>query len=156
MSPKKRVKWPAKSATKHTANGQKYGADRAYLALVRAHPLLPIRSEEDLDAALDVIDRLLTRDPPPDSAEEDYLEALAILVQSYEDEHYPMPPVSAAAMLRHLLDQHDKTLSQVAADTGLAVSTLSAVLNGKRQLNLRHIRKLAPYFGVEPAVFLEG
>jgi HTH-type transcriptional regulator/antitoxin HigA len=125
------------------------------LALVRAHPLLPLRSEEELDAALGLIDRLLARDPPPDAGEEAYLEALAVLVQAYEDEHYPLPAVSAAAMLRHLLEQHERTLSQVARATGIAVSTLSAVLHGKRQLNLPHIRKLAPYFGVEPAAFLE-
>jgi len=156
MSPKKVAAPPPKRRAKQAANGHLPRAVASYVVLVRAHPLLPIRSEEDLDAALALVDRLLTRDPPPDSGEEDYLETLAVLIQAYEDENHPLPAVPAADMLRHFLGQHDKTISQVARDTGIAVSTLSAILNGKRQLNLRHIEKLARYFGIEPAVFLEG
>ena len=156
MSPKKSTKWPARRPAKQAVKGPRLRATKSYLALVRAHPLLPLRSEADLDAALGLTDRLLARNPPPDAGEEAYLEALAVLVQAYEDEHHPPPAVSSAAMLRHLIEQHDRTLSQVAHDTGIAVSTLSAVLHGKRQLHLRHIRKLAPYFGVEAAAFVEG
>jgi HTH-type transcriptional regulator / antitoxin HigA len=156
MSLNKAAQRSPKRGTKQNANSPTPRAGASYLALVRGYPLLPICSEEDLDAALALVDRLLTREPPLDSGEEAYLETLAVLVQAYEDQHHPLPPVSGADMLRHFLEQHDKTLSQVARDTGIAVSTLSAVLNGKRQLNLRHIEKLAPYFGVEPAVFLEG
>jgi HTH-type transcriptional regulator / antitoxin HigA len=137
---------PRKPATRSPAS-------ESYLALVRAHPLRPLRSDADLDEAIRVIDALLARGGL-DKQEEDYLEALGLLVQAYEDEHVSMPEVSAEGMLRHLLDQYGKTLSQVAKDTGIAVSTLSAVLNGKRELTRRHIEKLAPYFGVMPAVFL--
>ena len=66
-----------------------------------------------------------------------------------------MPAVSEAAMLLHLIDAHSVTLSGVAQATNISLSTLSSVLTGKRKLNLTHIRKLAPYFGVEPSVFLE-
>ena len=57
-------------------------------------------------------------------------------------------------MLRHLIDAKSVTLSEVAAKTGIAVSTLSSVLRGKRELNRGHIEKLAPVFGVAPGVFL--
>ena len=36
-------------------------ATAAYLALVRAYPIHPIRSEDDLDAAITVVDKLLSR-----------------------------------------------------------------------------------------------
>ncbi len=65
-----------------------------------------------------------------------------------------MPAVSGAAMLRHLIDAHDATLSEVAKATGIVVSTISSVLKGKRELNRAHIEKLAAYFGVAPGVFL--
>jgi HTH-type transcriptional regulator/antitoxin HigA len=58
-------------------------------------------------------------------------------------------------MLRHLIDAKGVTLSEVGARAGIALSTLSAVLNGKRKLNRGHIQKLAPYFGVAPGVFLD-
>jgi antitoxin component HigA of HigAB toxin-antitoxin module len=46
-------------------------------------------------------------------------------------------------------------LSDVASATGVALSTLSSVLGGKRKLNLGHIKALASYFKVEPGVFLD-
>jgi HTH-type transcriptional regulator/antitoxin HigA len=125
----------------------------AYLALVRRHPLRPLGSEGDLDAALVFIDELFAR-RSLSAEEDDYLAVLALLVEEYEDEHYPMLPVSGGRMLGFFLEQQDKTLRQVARDTGIAPSTLSAVVHGKRELTRGHIEKLAPYFGVSPEVFL--
>ena len=53
-------------------------------------------------------------------------------------------------------DQRGVTQQTVAAEAGIANSTLSAVLTGHRALTLKHVEKLAAYFGVEPAVFLPG
>ncbi len=39
--------------------------------------------------------------------EERLLETLAILVESYEDEHYPMPEVAPKEMLKFLMDEND-------------------------------------------------
>ena len=58
-------------------------------------------------------------------------------------------------MLRHLLEARGASLSAAAEATGIATSTLSAVANGKRRLNVKHIRQLSAYFGVEAGVFLE-
>jgi HTH-type transcriptional regulator/antitoxin HigA len=44
----------------------------------------------------------------------------------------------------------------VAKATGIAVSTISEVLSGKRKLNRRQIGKLAKYFHVGPGVFHFG
>ena len=57
-------------------------------------------------------------------------------------------------MLRYLLEAREATLSAVAAGTGIALSTLSQVRDKKRNLTLKHITKLAAYFGAQPAVFL--
>jgi HTH-type transcriptional regulator/antitoxin HigA len=130
-------------------------ASASYLALARVYPIHPIRSDADLDLAIATLDGLQVRPEPLDSQEQDYLESLANEIERYESEAYPMPAVSGADMLRHLLDAHDTSISAVAEATQIAVSTLSAVLKNKRKLNLNHIRALATHFGVENAVFLE-
>jgi HTH-type transcriptional regulator/antitoxin HigA len=130
-------------------------ASASYLALAKAYPIHPIRSEEDLDTAIAVVDRLLSRRKPLAPPEQDYLESLSHEIERYEAVAHPMPAVSGAAMLRHLVEARGVTLSKLAEETGIAVSTLSAVLNHRRNLNLTHIEKLAPYFGVEPSVFLD-
>jgi HTH-type transcriptional regulator / antitoxin HigA len=128
------------------------GGDR-YLALVRELPLRPLRSEKELDRAIAMIDSLLDRGGlAPD--EEDYLDVLSDLVEKYEDEHHPMPPVSGAEMLRYLIEIREVNQTKVAKATGIAESTLSEILTGKRALNVKHIPALARYFRVNPGVLV--
>ncbi len=67
-----------------------------YLALVRKFPLRPIRSEEENEAALAVIDAFGERQQvrPLEPEEHDYIAVLAKLIEEYENEHYPSGPVS--------------------------------------------------------------
>jgi HTH-type transcriptional regulator / antitoxin HigA len=145
---------PGKRKKGRPASSRPRGASASYLALAKAHPILPIRSDEELDEAITVLDDLLARERPLDDQEQGYLEALEHEIERYEAEAVPIPEVSGADMLRYLLEARAATLSEVAAATGIALSTLSQVRDKKRNLNLTHIAKLAPYFGVEPAVFL--
>ena len=124
-----------------------------YLDLVREFPLRPLRSEADLDAAVAMIDRLSDREELAPE-EDDYLEVLATLVETYETEHEPEPVVSAADMLRHLIAAKGVTQAKVAGATGVNESTLSEILSGKREVSRKVMRALADYFCVDPAVFL--
>src|ERR1700730_5295641 len=91
----------------------------SYLALVRAYPLHPIRSDEDLDEAVAVLDKLMVRRKALDPQEQDYFDSLSHPMDRFETEATPMPAVSGAAMLRHLIEARDAKLSQVAAGTGV-------------------------------------
>jgi len=86
--------------------------------------------------------------------EDDYLDVLGDLVRKYETENHPMPAVSDADMLRHLIEARETTQASVAAETGIAESTISEILAGKRGLSRRHIEALARHFQVSPAVFM--
>ncbi|VTU00661.1 transcription regulator containing hth domain : Putative transcription regulator containing HTH domain OS=Singulisphaera acidiphila (strain ATCC BAA-1392 / DSM 18658 / VKM B-2454 / MOB10) GN=Sinac_3988 PE=4 SV=1: HTH_3 [Gemmataceae bacterium] len=123
-----------------------------YLELVRRFPLRPLRSAADLDAAVAVIDALTDQDDlaPP---EQDYLDVLSDLVHAYETVAVPVEPVGDADLLRFLIEQKGITQVEVARQAGIAESTISAVLAGKRKLNRLQIGKLARYFHVEPGVF---
>jgi HTH-type transcriptional regulator/antitoxin HigA len=126
-----------------------------YFDLVQKFPLRPIRSDEELTRAIAVINSLITR--ALDDGEQDYLDVLSDIVEKYEAAEHPMPPVSDAEMLRHLIDARGITQSKLAADTGILDSTISEVLNGKRQLTRKQVHAMAKYFGVRPGVFsLDG
>ncbi len=88
--------------------------------------------------------------------EEAYLDVLSTLIERYEDEHHPIEPVSDRELLEHLIEARGDSQSQVALETGIAVSTMSELVSGKRPINRTHIEKLAPYFSVEPGVFMNG
>lgn len=123
----------------------------SYLELVLAFPLASIRSEEHLEAAQAVMDRLLAQGTL-DDGEEMYLDALSDLVGSYEDEHHAIAPASDADMLRHLMEAKGITQIQLSRDTEISKSTVSEVLAGKRAFSRQMIRKLADYFKVDVSV----
>ena len=122
-----------------------------YLELVQNFPLRPIRSDEELMQAIAVIDSLITR--ALDDGEQDYLDVLSDIVEKYENDEHPMPPVSDSEMLRHLIDARGITQAKLASDTGLPDSTISEILNGRRQLTRKQVNLMAKYFDVSPGVF---
>ena len=123
-----------------------------YLELIRQFPLRPVRSDEELDDAIRVIDSLLSKQALVPE-EQDYLDVLSDLVERYEAEAHPIAPLPDADMLRHLIEAKGSPQTEVARATGIADSTISEVLSGKRSLNRKHIGKLARYFNVSPEVF---
>jgi HTH-type transcriptional regulator / antitoxin HigA len=124
-----------------------------YLNLVRRFPLRPLRSDKELERATAIVDELTERLAELDAGEHDYLDILSDIIVRYEDEHFPIKPASDAVMLEHLLQAKGVAQAQLAKECGLAESTISEILAGKRKLNRIHIGKLARYFHVEPGVF---
>lgn len=128
------------------------GKDRdSYLELVLAFPLASIKSDDHLAEAQAVMDRLLAGGEL-DHGEEMYLDALSDLAATYEDAHHVIEPASDADMLRHLLDAKGVTPAQLSKETGLAKSSLSEVLAGKKPLSRQMIRKLSDFFNVDVSV----
>ncbi len=128
--------------------------DDHYLDLVREVPLRPIRSDIELDRAIAMIDSLIDKEALSPE-ENDYLDVLSVLVEKYETEIHPMPSVTDAEMLRHLIESRETTQSEVSSATGVAESTISELLVGKRKLNRKHIESFAKHFRVNPGVFLQ-
>jgi HTH-type transcriptional regulator / antitoxin HigA len=123
----------------------------AYLELVLDFPLASIKSDRHLAEAQRVIDRLLARGRL-NAGEETYLDALSDLVAAYEDEHHAIEPASDSDLLRHFMDAKGVSQIQLSRETGLAKSTVSEVLAGKKPFSRQMIRKLAAYFNVDVSV----
>jgi len=123
------------------------------LELFRGFPLLPIRTEAELERAQAVVDELLGRER--DEAEELYLDVLGTLIHAYEEEHVAIPELSGLELLRALIVE--RGLSQrdlVRAGIFATDSVASEVLAGKRSLNADQIRALAGYFDLPADLFL--
>lgn len=122
-----------------------------YLELILTFPLSSIRSEEHLDEAQKVMDKLLAKGELVDG-EETYLDALSDLVGVYEDKYHVIEPATDADMLRHLLEANGVTQAQLSQEAGIAKSTISEVLAGKRPFSRQMIRKLSEFFKVDVGV----
>lgn len=119
-----------------------------YLDLIVKFPLTSVRSGDDLRAAQDVIDRLLAKGHLS-RGEELYLDALSDLVAAFEDDNHPIPPASDADMLRHLMEAKGVNQAELHRGTGIAKSTISEVLGGKKPFTRQLIAKLARFFNVD-------
>lgn len=116
-------------------------------------PLLCIRNEREYNAAIKRLNELL--DEIGDNEKHplySLLDTLGTLVHAYEEEHYPIPDVSGAEVLRSLMEEHGLTQSNL-PEVG-SQGVVSEILSGKRELNVRQIRLLAERFGVSTAVFV--
>ena len=124
----------------------------SYLELVKRFPLVPIRDDRHLDDAVEVIDALLARDL--DEAEQQYFDVLTRLVEDYEEEQVPISEASEADVLRELMRANGLSQSALGRASGIAQSTISAVLNGSRRLTREQISRLSELFGVGPSAFM--
>ena len=126
---------------------------RAYLKLMERFLLRPIHTDDELTHAIAVVDELSSQ-PKLLAEEEQYLDVLCELIRVYEAKAVPMAPVAPRDLLHHLIEARGVSQQAVAAQTGIAGSTISALVSGKRPLTRGHIERFARYFGVEPGVFL--
>ena len=121
--------------------------------LVRKLYLLrPIRTKGDYNRAVKIAGAL-TAKTNLNQDQRDYLESLAMLIEAYENNHFPIDAQDPVEMLKFLLDSNGLN----ASDLGRILSQRqlgSKILKGERQLSKTHIKELADYFSVEPGLFL--
>ena len=79
-------------------------------------------------------------------------ERIGELIGVYETEHHPIPEASPAEVLAFLMDQNGLKLEDL-PEIGTP-SVVSAVLNGKRELDIRQVATLSKRFGVPADVFI--
>jgi HTH-type transcriptional regulator / antitoxin HigA len=140
---------------KSKANPESYPVCDSYLEMIRQFPLRPIRSAAESDAACLILEKWFGR-PNMDAGEEDYVQALALLVADYEQKRRPYQPEEAtvADRLRFTMTEAGLTQTQLAAIAGIDRSLMSMILSGKRGLSKASIRHLAAHFHLQPGYFL--
>ena len=101
--------------------------------------LKPIRSDLDLERALERIDELWGA--KPGTAKGDELDVLTLLVEKYEDERFPIPASDPIEAIKFLMEQNELSRMDLEPYIG-ARGRVSEVLNGKRNLTLPMIKRL--------------
>jgi HTH-type transcriptional regulator/antitoxin HigA len=112
----------------------------------------PIQSERELEAATAL---LLELDERKDlSLEKDALaEVLTVLIEDYEDKHYPLPEVPPHQALKSLMEDRDlkhKDIWPVLGNKGAATE----ILSGRRSISKAQAKRLAEFFRVPIDLFI--
>lgn len=98
-----------------------------------------IKTEKDYEQALKRLEEIF--DAPIDSLEGDEAEILSILIEKYEDKHYPIGLPDPIEAIKFRMEQMDMKKSDLAKIIGYR-SRVSEIFSKKRKLTLQMIRKL--------------
>jgi HTH-type transcriptional regulator/antitoxin HigA len=112
-----------------------------------------IKTEQEYQNALERIGELMKADPAEGTRAADELELLALLVERYEEEHFPIDPPDPIDAIRFRMDQMGLRNKDLVPYIGSA-SKVSEVLNHKRDLSLKMIRKLTDGLDIPAAVLI--
>jgi HTH-type transcriptional regulator/antitoxin HigA len=119
----------------------------------KAMEIRPIRTDEEYRAALTKIERLWNFEPG--SAEGDYVEVLATLVEAYEATHYPVPAPDPIAAIEFMMEQKGLTRRDLEPAIG-SRGRVSEVLNRKRPLTLPMVRALSVLLDIPTDVLVRA
>ncbi len=98
-----------------------------------------IKTEAEYNQALTRLDGIFNA--PVDSQEGDEAELLSILIEKYEDEHYPVESPDPVEAIKFRMEQMDLSIKDLAEVIGYK-SRVSEIFNHKRKLTLSMIRNL--------------
>lgn len=112
----------------------------------------PIKTEPDYQAALAEIERLF--DAAPNTPEGDHLQILATLVESYEDQHYPISFPDPVDAIKYHLESRGLAPSDLEPYIGGTVR-VRQVLNRRRPLTLAMIRRLHEGLGIPADILIQ-
>ncbi|MBF0214889.1 MAG: helix-turn-helix domain-containing protein [Magnetococcales bacterium] len=98
-----------------------------------------IKTEQDYDAALAEVERLMDADP--DTPEGDRLDILTTLIAAYEDRHHAIDLPDPIDAIRFRMEQMGLSRKELEPFIG-SRARVAEILNRKRQLSLEMIRRL--------------
>lgn len=122
-----------------------------YGSLLAEYQPQPITTEAENERALAVVEKLMAKDR---SLEEDaLLDLWVLLVEQFEEEHYPINNAAPHEMLKFLMEQRDLRQADLVGILG-SRGVISEVVNGKRSISKNQAKALGEFFHVSPELFI--
>jgi HTH-type transcriptional regulator/antitoxin HigA len=113
----------------------------------------PIKTEIDYNQALERLEVIF--DAKKGSSEGDELEVLGILIDQYENEHFPIGMPDPIEAIKFRMEQMGYNQNDLANIVGLK-SRASEILNRKRKLSLEMIRQLHEQLNIPTDVLIQA
>lgn len=113
----------------------------------------PIKSDKDYRNALERLEVIF--DAPIDTKEGDEAEILSLLIENYENEHYPIEapdPIEAIKIRMEELNMRQKDLVGIIGGK----SRVSEILNRKKKLTVDMIRELERKLQISASVLVNN
>jgi HTH-type transcriptional regulator / antitoxin HigA len=111
-----------------------------------------IHNDSELEQYTEALFNLTALENPTPSQQE-AIELLTLLVERYEETHYPIPVAGAVPVVRFLLEHQGLTQRDLISQFGTE-SAVSMFLAGKRKLTLRQVQNLSARFKLPADIFI--
>jgi HTH-type transcriptional regulator/antitoxin HigA len=111
-----------------------------------------IHTEDENERFIATLEKLERRSRNWSPAEAKLAELLTLLIENFEDQNYKLKAATPTEVLCELMESNGLKQKDL-MDVFGAESTVSAVLNGKREMTREHIKRLSRRFHVSPEVF---
>lgn len=112
----------------------------------------PIKTEQDYNQALERLELIF--DAKKGTKEGDELEVLGILIEKYEDVHFPIDLPDPIEAIKFRMEQMNYSQNDLAKVIGRK-SRASEILNKKRKLSLEMIRNLHETMKIPTEVLIQ-
>lgn len=113
-----------------------------------------IHNDEELGAYTDALFQLTALENPS-RCEAQAIELLTLLIERYEETHYPIPAADAVSVVRFLLEHQNLAQRDLIPQFG-SESAVSMFLARQRKLTLDQVRKLSARFKLPADVFVRN
>ncbi len=111
-----------------------------------------VHNDEELEAYTTALFQLTALEKPS-GPETEAIELLTLLVERYEQKHYPIPAANPVSVVRFLMEGQGLKQRDLVAQFG-SESAVSMFLAGQRKLTLEQVRKLRARFKLPADVFI--
>lgn len=112
----------------------------------------PIKNEQDYDLVLKKMETVFHA--KPNTPEGDLLEVLSMLLHEYEQKHYKIESLTPIEALKYEMEEQGLTQNSLAQRFGMSKSTISEILNGKKQMSVKFLKYLHNNLGIPANVLL--
>jgi HTH-type transcriptional regulator/antitoxin HigA len=130
-----------------TFDAEKYGS------LLSQHQLKVIKTEEENEELLEVVEALMHKQSRTPEETELY-QLFVTLIEQFEQEHYsPGRNSTPHSMLQFLMEQQNVQTSDLVSLLG-SEEIATAIVDGKYQITLSQAEQLGCFFKVDPFLFI--
>jgi HTH-type transcriptional regulator / antitoxin HigA len=131
-----------------------HGLLKDYQSLCSEYLPRPIHDERDHTAAQKAIFPFLGFESKLTPDQADYVEAISIFIEQFEQQNVKWPQSNPIKLLKLLLQEHNMSGADLARLLKVNESMGGKILRRERNLTVEHIRLLSKKFSVSPALFV--
>lgn len=112
-----------------------------------------LADDAEYRAALVAIRPYFEAEPEEGTLEAAHFDALALLIEEYEDRHYPLPKAEPVEVIRAVMAAKNLSRADLVEVLG-SKSRAADLLNGRREINLDQIRKISRAWGISAGALI--